>query len=102
MDRIQTETVHMVMGHPIEGILKDEMSDRVTLWPVIIDGFSPWGPVSIREVRSKLAQVIALRTQMVVHNVQNHSEADRMTRIHQPLEAFWPAVAILCCVEICA
>src|SRR4030095_5818673 len=69
MNGIQTQTVNMVFNEPIEGILNDEVAYRITVRTVIVDGCSPRGPVPIGKIRTKVAEIIALRPQVVVHNV---------------------------------
>jgi len=50
----------------IQGVAHDIVAHLVALRPVVIDGFSPWSPVSVREIRAEVFQVIPFWSQMVV------------------------------------
>src|SRR4051812_757683 len=62
---------------------------------VEVQSFAPRGFVPVREVRPKAWEVISLRPEMVIYDVQNDRQPCGMTRVDQLLQALWAAVRIL-------
>ena len=61
---------------------------------------TPCGPVSIGEVRSELSQIVAVRSQMVVYDVNQYGKAVRMAVIHEGNELQRRAVGAKRCEQI--
>ena len=62
---------------------------------VVVDGRAPGGPVVVGEVGAELAQVVALRAEVVVDDVEEDRQAVRVAGVDQPLQPVRPAVAVL-------
>jgi hypothetical protein len=38
MDGIDPETIHMIFGNPVKGVLNNESPDGITPWAIEVDG----------------------------------------------------------------
>ena len=85
--RIEAKAVHMELGDPIAGVANEELSDLLRSGTVVIDGVAPVCGVPVREVLVAVdVEVVAVRTEMVVHHIQDDAQSERMRRIHESLE----------------
>lgn len=79
----------MVIANPHQRVVDDEATDLVAAGFVEIERSPPGGSLSIGEVRAELAQVVAHRACVVIHDVENDAETGGMTLVDQPLETGW-------------
>src|SRR4029434_2322937 len=77
-----------------------EASDLVALGTVEVDRISPRRPIAIREVRAKTSEIVTVRPEGVVDDVQRHRKPASVAGIHQALEAVRPAIAVAGSPEI--
>ena len=92
---VQPQGVEVVLAQPEEGVLDEEVADAVAVGLVVIEGVAPGGSILAGEVRAEIPQIVALRTQVVVDDVENRGHALAMDGIDQRLEAGRAAVGIL-------
>ena len=91
--RVVLHRVHRVEPQPVEVVLLQpqlrvvDASARTTARPRSrSSGRAPRRLVRLREVRSELAEVVAIRPEMVVDDVEDHAEPDLVARADQTLE----------------
>src|SRR5262245_16980851 len=89
---VEPQGIDMARGDPVQGTLNEKLPDLITVWPVEVEAAPPRGLVALRKIRAKIVQIIAFRTEVVIHHIQHHSQAALMTGIDQPLKSLWPAV----------
>jgi hypothetical protein len=83
--RVQSQAVQVVLGDPMDGVGDAELTDAVVALAVEVDGLSPVRFVSVAEVRlGEPRQVIAVRAQVVVDDVQHHAEAQGVRAVPGP------------------
>ena len=95
VNRIQPQPVAVIVPQPHQGVVDDERPHLGAVRAVEVDGVAPVGGVTVGEVGAELRQVVAGRTQMVVHHVDHHPDAAGVAGIDQPLEAIGSAVAVV-------
>src|SRR5579883_345045 len=93
LDGVQPQAIDVVFPDPIERILHEVVANRTRILVIKIHRISPRRGVMMREVRTELRQVVPFRSEVVVHDIENDSEALRVSSIHQPLQPFWSTVA---------
>src|SRR4051812_45460319 len=95
MDSVQPEPIRVVIPQPHEGIVDDEGPDLVASGAVIIDRPTPRRGIFISEVGAIGLQVIAVGTQVVVYDVDDHSEAFAMTGVDKALQTNGTSVSVV-------
>src|SRR5690242_9990979 len=99
VDRIEAETVAVILLYPVPCVVDDEAPHVVAVGIVVVESGSPGRPVLLGEVRPELAEVVALRPDVVVDDVENDGEAGRMRALDEVLECLGSSVAVLHRVE---
>ncbi len=61
----------MVFIDPVKRVTYEKASDFIAVRAIEIDRFAPWCFVSVCEIWGVLAEIVALRTEMVVYNIEN-------------------------------
>jgi hypothetical protein len=90
---VETEPVDVVLVYPVQRILDEEGAHHVAVLAVEIDGGTPWGVVALGKiVGAERTQVGAVRSQMVVDNVEQHPQAEPVCAIDEPPQVVRPAV----------
>ena len=89
---IQPQPVDVVVAHPHEGVL-DDVATHFGL--VQIDRRSPGVPLRLAKVRTELRQIVAARTEVVVHDVLDDPEPATVAGIDEALVRRRPAVAFV-------
>ncbi|MNP79418.1 hypothetical protein D3C76_1772570 [compost metagenome] len=80
MHRVQAQPVHAVVLQPHQGVFDEEVAHRFT---AEVDGRAPGClPVGAEEVAGIVAEVIALRAEVVVDHIQQHHQAQLMGPVH--------------------
>ena len=83
----------MKLVDPVAGIGDEELPDRTGIGTIEVDRISPFVVVPIGEIGGrKRSQVVAHRSQVVVHDVEDHSDAERVRAIHEAAQIVGPAV----------
>ena len=100
MDGIQTKPVDPVLHQPLVGIVDDELTDGLVVVPVEIHRVAPRGRVMVIEVGAELGQVVPLRSEVVVDDVEDDPESLGMGSVDELLEAGRAAVGVLGGVQI--
>ena len=78
---VEAETVEMKFVDPVAGIGDDELAHRRGIRAVEVDRLAPFVFVSIGEVVvGELREVVAVRAEVVVDHVENHTESRRDAR----------------------
>ncbi len=90
----------MVVPHPHQCVVDKEPAHFVAVGVVHIHRFSPGRRVFFGEIRAELAEVIARRTEVVVHHVQQHGETPPVTGVHQRLQAIGTAIGLMRRIQI--
>jgi hypothetical protein len=73
--RIEAQAVQMKLLDPVGGVVQEKLAHRTCAWSVEIDGVAPFVFVAVREIGvGELAQVVAVRPEMIVDDVQDHAE----------------------------
>jgi hypothetical protein len=96
VDRVQAQTVQMELLQPVERVVDEEVPHGPGSGPVEVDHRTPRRLVgSGEEGRRVGGQVVALRTEVVVHHVQHHHEPAPVGSGHQPLEVLGRSIGML-------
>ena len=61
----------MIFRNPIQSIADHKMADGVTVGTIVVDGIAPRRPIAVSEIGTKVFQIVALGSQMVVDHVEN-------------------------------
>ena len=85
VDSVQAQRVNVIFSQPIERVLDDKTADAVASCAVVVDRAPPGRPVLVGEIRTKFSQVVALRANVSVDNIENHREARLMAGVHEGL-----------------
>src|SRR5258708_19311257 len=94
VDGVEAQPVEMKLLEPVERILDVEIAHRPRLLAVEIDGRAPRRVVALGEELGPVdVEVVPLRAEMVVDDVEEHGEAARMAGIDEPLQILRPTVA---------
>src|SRR5208283_597361 len=95
MNGIKPQSINVTFSDPIECVFDEITSDFVAAGSVKIEGHAPGGAIPVREIGSKISEVVSLRPQMVVDNIQNNGQSFPMARINESLQPIGPPVCIL-------
>src|SRR5262245_1278285 len=85
----------MELAYPVAGVLHEVAPDRGAVGTVEVHGLAPGGLVAVGEVGPKLSQVVPLRAEVVVDDVQHHAEAPVVAGVDQPAKTPGTAVGRL-------
>src|SRR6185312_5757302 len=96
-----TQTIEVVLANPV----LDIPGEKVAHWPAVlaveVDGVSPLRRLLAMEVVvGELRQIIPIRTDVVVHNIENHSQADAVSVINKAAEVVGRAITRVRSVQI--
>ena len=92
---IQAEAVEVELLEPHPDVVQHVVAHRVAAVAVVIDRGAPRGLVPIVEVSAELAQVVPLRAEVVVDDVEIDRQPLGMAGVDQPMQALRAAVAVL-------
>jgi len=93
VNRIQPQCIDVILSHPVQCIADDVMPHMIAVRSIIVDRQPPGSPVTIREIGAKLTEIIPLRPEMVVDDVQNYRESGCMAGIYEPLQSVRPPIS---------
>src|SRR5213083_2413723 len=90
---IQPETVKVEFFNPVGRIGDEEFADGCGIRSIEVDRFAPFILITAGEVvRGKFFQVIPVRTQVVVNDIENDAESHTMRPVNERQELIWCAV----------
>src|SRR5690348_575177 len=95
MNGVEAQGVDVKIGEPMESILNEEAPDRFAVSAIEIDGLTPRRAVAIGEIRTKIIEVIALRAEVVVDDVESHGHSQFVAGVDEALEPVPAAVGVL-------
>src|ERR1700675_1110901 len=87
----------MKLSDPIERIINEVRADFVAVRPVVVDGASPRSSVPVREVWAEVAQIISLRSEVVIDDIQYDGDAFFMAGVEEGFKTLRPAIRGLDC-----
>ena len=94
VDGIEAEPVETIFFEPIESVVDHEVAHRPAQRSVKIECCAPWRMVPLgEEIRRDRREIIPLRAEVVVDDVEENGEAALMASLDQPLEVLGPAIA---------
>src|SRR5438132_13408704 len=80
VDGIEAEPVEAIFFEPIERVVDHEVAHRPAQRSVKIERCAPWRVVPLgKEIRRDRREIISLRAEMVVDDVEKNGEATRVT-----------------------
>src|SRR5690606_34634329 len=95
MDRIEPQRVDPELVHPLQRRGDEVFAYVIGVGTVEVQGIAPRGAISIGEVRPEARQVIAVRAEMVVDDVEADTKALVVARIDEALECCRSPVRVL-------
>ena len=95
MDRVQAQAVDVVLVQPVKRVVDEEPPHLVAIATVEVQRIAPGRAVVVREVRAVIAEVVPLRTEVVVDDVQDQGEALGMAGVDEALEPLGPAIRVV-------
>src|SRR5690349_3522752 len=95
MNGVEPQRVNVKILEPIKGIAYKQVTHFIAVGTIEIQGCSPWRLVMLGEIGSVLAQIVALRSKVVVNDVQSNGQPARMRLVHEALQILRLAVAVL-------
>ncbi len=94
VDSVEAQPVEMKLLEPVERVLDVEFAHRLRRLAVKIDRRAPRRVVALGEEMLRVdVEVVPLRPEMVVDDVEEHGEVARMTGVDEALQILGPAVA---------
>src|SRR5437763_913171 len=72
--RVEAQAVDVIVADPAARAVDDPVAHLVAVGSVEVDGRSPRRPVAVGEVRAEVGQVVPLRTDVVVDDVEHDAE----------------------------
>src|SRR5262245_36074046 len=86
--RIEPQSIKMKFLDPITRVGDEKLSH----WPAVrsgkVDRYAPFVFVAIGKiVRRKLLEIVSIRSEVVVNDVENHAESERVRAIHECAKA---------------
>ena len=93
VDGVEAQAVEMELLQPVERVVDEEVAHDLAARGVEVDRRAPRrGVARVEEGRRIGVQVVALRAEVVVDDVEQHHEAARVRLLHQHLEVLGAAV----------
>ena len=100
VNRIQPQRIDVITTQPENGVLNKKAAHVIAFSAIKIYGLPPWSAVVIREIWPELTKIISLGTQMVIDNVERHSQTVFMRGVHQAVKSLRSAITILNSVNV--
>ena len=83
MDRVDTQSVHAIVAEPHQRVVAEKSPDFVAIRIVEVNRIAPWRAIAICKVRTELREIISLRPQVIVNDVENNAELMTVRRIDE-------------------
>src|SRR6202158_4543630 len=96
VNRVQTQSVEMVFGQPVERVVDEEVPHDLTVEAIEVDAVPPGSRVPIgKELWRVRPEIISFRAKVVVDNIQQNHESGVMATLNQLFEIFGSAVGAI-------
>src|SRR5687768_10756841 len=83
----------MVLFNPIPRVLDEKLAHRPAILAIKVNGLAPFIRIAVRKIiRRKPLQVIPVRANMIVNDIQNDSQPKSMRPVHESAEVIRPSV----------
>ena len=93
--RVEAQAVDVVLAEPVPGIVEHELAHPLTVRPVVVDRIAPGRVIAIGEVVVReRPQVIAVRPEVVVDDIQDDGQPVLVGGVDKAFEAVWAAVHV--------
>ena len=94
--RVEPQPIQMVLFDPVAHVARDKFAYSFRSVAVEVDRVAPIRGVAAVEIGvGELAQIIAVGSEMVVHDVENHTEARGMRAIHERTQIVARSVIVI-------
>src|ERR1700727_930602 len=90
----------MEICNPAQCVLDEVTANMVTLGAIEIDCLAPRSPVIVGKIGRKIREVVSLRPQMVVYDVERYGHSLVMTSVYKSLQGRGASVGVLHCERI--
>src|SRR5687768_12129533 len=87
MDRVEPEPIAVIVAEPHERIVDEKGPNLSAASIVEVDGVPPRGAVAIGEVGTEAREVVAVRTEVVVDDVDDHAHTSAVAGVDQSLQS---------------
>ena len=92
LDRVEAQPVDVVLAQPVQGVVDEEAPHLVAVGAVEVQRVAPRRVMAVGEVRAVVGEVVPLRPEVVVDDVEDQGEPVRVARVGEPLQAVGAAV----------
>src|SRR5688500_5107679 len=83
----------MIFANPINCVRDIILAHRTRIGSIEVNRGAPIGVIAIgKKVLRKLAQIVSVRSQMVVHHIENHAQTQRMRAINKSTKVIGAAI----------
>jgi hypothetical protein len=85
--RVEAQAVEVILLEPVEGVVDEEIPHGARPGAAEVDRGAPWGPMGrVEELRRVDVQVVALGSEVVVDDVEQHHQPARVRRGDERLQ----------------
>ena len=90
---IQTQPIHVKLLDPVKGVMNDKVADSPATWTIEVHRGTPRSLMPIREELWDIhRQIISLRPEVVVHDVQENHQPPGMRGLYKGFQVLWPTI----------
>jgi hypothetical protein len=82
---VKTQSIEVIIPQPHQSVVTEKSPYFGTAGPIEIDGRAPRRCVTVGKIRSKIGQMVTGRSQMIVDDVENHSQPMVMASVNELL-----------------
>src|SRR5207344_2744429 len=84
---IEAQAIEMKFVDPVASVGDEELADRGRRRPIEVDGFTPFVLIAIgKVVLGERSEIIAVRPEMIVDDVENDAETDGVGPVDEAAE----------------
>ena len=102
VDGVEAQPVDVIVGQPVERVVDEEPAHLVAVGPVEVQRGAPRRLVAIGEVRPEILEVVPLRAEVVVDDVEKQRQPVRVAGIHQLAQPDRSSVRLVRSEQRCA
>src|SRR5260370_10763175 len=95
MDGVEPQRIDMELSNPLQRVFDEIAANVITLRAIEIDRLAPRSPIQIGKIRGKILQIIPLRTQMVVNDVEHYRSSFLVASVYESLQGRGASVRVL-------
>ena len=94
--RVEAQSVQVELADPVARVAENEIARALRVLAVEVQRFAPFGVVARAEVvRAEALQVVAVRPEVVVDDVEDHGEPERVRAVDEALECIGVAIHVI-------